>query len=284
MSTIVEEDPASKDFHWQPFVEHWTPPYEDFEEEEVMGELYASRAFRDAERDVLALPREGDDDDLPRAVFAYMFWSDATHTAQFGNSKLWPGYAFVGNQSMYMRSRPSARAAHHFVYFPMLDDSFEDFLAKNNVHATPHLLAHCRRELFHGVWHLILDKEFLEAYTHGIILKCMDGVTRRIYPRIFTYSADYPEKVLIATTRDMGICPCTRCTTAKHAIRELGTPEDRAARRDLARKDNQQRQEKVRSAREDLANGYVVNSDRVEQKLKPESYVPIQVRSFTDGL
>ena len=46
----------------------------------------------------------------------------------------------------------------------------------------------------HAVLNVILDDEFLEAYEHGIVLKCADGVTRRVYPRLFTYSADYPEK------------------------------------------------------------------------------------------
>ena len=75
-----------------------------------------------------------------------------------------------------------------------LPDSFEDFLARNNVRASPHLLAHCRRELFQGVWTIVLDKEFLDAYTDGIVMQGYDGVWRRYYPRIFTYSADYPEK------------------------------------------------------------------------------------------
>lgn len=56
------------------------------------------------------------------------------------------------------------------------------------------LHTHCRRELFHACWEILLDEEFLSAYHHGIILKCADGVMRRVFPRIFTYSADYPEK------------------------------------------------------------------------------------------
>lgn len=57
------------------------------------------------------------------------------------------------------------------------------------------MLAHCRRELFHAAWkELLKDKEFLRAYQYGIVLTCTDGITRRIYPRIFSYSADYPEK------------------------------------------------------------------------------------------
>lgn len=46
----------------------------------------------------------------------------------------------------------------------------------------------------HEVWRLLLDDEFLEAYKHGIVLECADNMFRRIYPRIFTHSADYQEK------------------------------------------------------------------------------------------
>jgi len=56
------------------------------------------------------------------------------------------------------------------------------------------LHAHCRRELFHACWKHLLDADFLEAYRHGIILRCPDGILRRVFSRIFTYSADYPEK------------------------------------------------------------------------------------------
>ncbi len=58
-------------------------------------------------------------------------------------------------------------------------------------------MAHCRRELFHAAWKCLLDDEFLEAYRHGIVLTCSDGVVRRVYPRLFTYSADYPEKFVL---------------------------------------------------------------------------------------
>ena len=53
---------------------------------------------------------------------------------------------------------------------------------------------HLKRELFHAVWELLLDPDFLHAYEHGIVLKCANGIIRRIFPRFFTYSADYPEK------------------------------------------------------------------------------------------
>ena len=46
----------------------------------------------------------------------------------------------------------------------------------------------------HAIWRVLLDDDFVEAYKNGIVVKCFDGVHRRVYPRIFTYSADYPEK------------------------------------------------------------------------------------------
>jgi hypothetical protein len=30
-----------------------------------------------------------------------------------------------------------------------------------------------------------------------MVIKCVDGIVRRIFPRFFTYSADYPEKWVI---------------------------------------------------------------------------------------
>lgn len=55
-------------------------------------------------------------------------------------------------------------------------------------------MTHCQRELLHAQWGVLLDEELLDAYEHGIVIMCGDGVERRFYPRIFTYSADYPEK------------------------------------------------------------------------------------------
>jgi hypothetical protein len=48
--------------------------------------------------------------------------------------------------------------------------------------------------MFHALWELFLDAEFMEAYEHGVVIEFADGVKRRVFPRIFTYSADYPEK------------------------------------------------------------------------------------------
>jgi len=46
------------------------------------------------------------------------------------------------------------------------------------------------------IWKLLLDEDFIEAYKNGIVVNCFNRINRRIYPRIFTYSADYPEKYI----------------------------------------------------------------------------------------
>jgi len=56
------------------------------------------------------------------------------------------------------------------------------------------LFTHCHRELFHAQWKDLLDDEFIHAYKHGMVFVCGDNIKRRLFPRIFTYSADYPEK------------------------------------------------------------------------------------------
>lgn len=60
--------------------------------------------------------------------------------------------------------------------------------------ASEAVLRFCKRELMQAIWLLLLDDDFIQAYHHGFIVKCGDGITRRLFPRLLTYSADYPEK------------------------------------------------------------------------------------------
>ncbi|KIY49798.1 hypothetical protein FISHEDRAFT_40613 [Fistulina hepatica ATCC 64428] len=284
LRSTVQEDPASTSFHWHPFQQYWKPPYPEFEEQRIYNELYSSNAFLEAERDVLAKAPKGPDEPPP-VVAAFMIWSDATHVAQFGDAKLWPAYVYFGNQSHYARGRPTAKAAHHVAFFPSLPDSFNDFLQNHGIRATEPLLTHCRRELFHAVWSLLLnDPEFLDAYENGIVLTCLDGVKRRVYIRIFTYSADYPEKILIATLRNIGTHLCPRCLVVKSNIFKIATSEDMKVRMAERRYDDEDLRSKVSASRKLLyEEGYVVNSQVVNNILKDGSYVPT-VNAFSRSL
>ncbi|CDO76810.1 hypothetical protein BN946_scf185033.g7 [Trametes cinnabarina] len=284
----VCESHISARFHYRPFRLLWQPHTSAPEplpaEQEVYGELYASKAFRDADAELQCSPREPGCN-LPRAIIALMPWSDSTHLADFGDASLWPIYAQFGNQSKYTRARPSSNSCQHVAYIPKLPAEIHDFIHKFlQKEGIDPLLTHCRRELVQAIWRLLLSDKFVEACRHGIVVKCYDGVTRRLYIRIFTYSADYPEKVLLATIRDMGNCPCPRCLVPKDRICEIGTPQDKVARERKARVDDASRKAIVQQARGFImSKGLGVNSTAVEAILKPQSLVPT-LNAFSDRL
>lgn len=60
--------------------------------------------------------------------------------------------------------------------------------------ATKEVISHCKRELMQAVWNLLLDDDFIDAYVNGRLIRFPDGIVRLVFPRIFAYSADYPEK------------------------------------------------------------------------------------------
>ena len=82
----------------------------------------------------------------------------------------------------------------------------------------------------HQVWDKLLDDDFLHAYEHGFVAECLDNVWRRFYPRLFTYSADYPEKyvwyctspstqLIMAGNTEFSSLPCaTRETVPAHDV------------------------------------------------------------------
>ena len=77
-----------------------------------------------------------------------------------------------------------------------LPDDLQDTYMKvfDGLAASADTITHLKRELVQKIWELLLDDDFMYTYEHGMVIKCADGITRRIFPQFFTYSADYPEK------------------------------------------------------------------------------------------
>ena len=122
-----------------------------------------------------------DDPDCKRekVVAALMFWSDATHLATFGTARMWPIYMLFGNLSKYLRCQPNSGATKHLAYIPPFPDSLQDELKTFNVKWNTQqkdILAHCCRELMHGVWRFLLDNDFLHAHRYGMVIHCHDGI------------------------------------------------------------------------------------------------------------
>jgi len=102
-------------FHYQPYNLFWQRR-ESPTPINVYGELYTSKAFLEAHRDLQQSPPELGCD-RERVIVALMFWSDATQLTSFGNAKLWPCYMFFGNKSKYRRCKPSCCLCSHVAYF-----------------------------------------------------------------------------------------------------------------------------------------------------------------------
>ncbi|KAJ3882463.1 hypothetical protein F5051DRAFT_494399 [Lentinula edodes] len=269
--------PLSNKIHFSPFkLFHQSSSTEEIR---VHGELYTSDSFLQAHDQIqrVPLPSEESDCKLERVVAALMLWSDATHVANFGTAKMWPIYMMLGNISKYIRALPDSGACHHLAYIPSLPDSFHDFAMNFHVKwktQKASILTHCRRELMHSVWKFLLTDDFIHAYRYGIVIECGDGVKRRIYPRFFTYSADYPEKVLLATIRDKGLCPCPRCLVQKDALDRMGLVRDIQIR---TRNIRTYFVNKVNRARHFIYNmGHPINGVHVENLLKESSSVPTE--------
>ncbi|KAJ7174906.1 hypothetical protein C8R46DRAFT_1161271 [Mycena filopes] len=268
------QDPSARFFHYTPFKQFWQrSPAEPAER--IYDEIYSSPAFIKAHEKIQRQPAESNCT-LERVVAALMWWSDSTHLANFGTASLWPIYLLFGNQSKYVRGKPRAGACHHVAYIPKLPDNFFDWFKDLTGHSpSAEVLTHCRRELMHAIWRLMLDGEFIEACKHGIVVECPDGVSRRFYFRVFTYSADYPEKVLLATIRNLGHCPCPRCLVTKDKLDQLGTVRDAKTRVQERRVDDEGYRFYIRKARDWIYRlGKVIRAQKVEGLLAAKSLVP----------
>ena len=130
------QGPLSRQFHLTPFsLIHQSPI--TGEERRVYGELYNSDEFIEEHKRIQNRSLPPPDDPtckLEKVIAALMFWSDATHLANFGTAKLWPIYLFFGNLSKYVRSRPSSGACNHLAYIPPVC-----ILTTLNVHALTHV-------------------------------------------------------------------------------------------------------------------------------------------------
>ncbi|KAG2336702.1 hypothetical protein BDR05DRAFT_896368 [Suillus weaverae] len=164
----------------------------------------------------------------------------------------------------------------HLTCFCQLTDTFQDFYQHVfKKAATAEVLSHCRHELMQAVWLLLLDDDFMHAYEFGIIIECLDGVSRRVFPRFFTYSADYPEKTLLASIKFLAHCPCPRCLIPKIKIGGLGNKADRRWREKKMREDGHRIWTVIKQVREWLyVKGTNITSIFVKRMLAPESLVP----------
>ena len=209
-------DPAtSGSFTGTPFTEWWCPPG-CTKPIRIYGEAHSSDIAIKLYDEIKGIPAPPEHPDIQSVVVLLMLGSDATHLASFGTASIWPLYVFFGNDSKYDTAKPLVSPAYHLAFFPkvwlealcfqrssdnfdQVPDNFADAYKKEfGIAPMADVMTHCKRELIHAVIELILQGRFAEAYTEGIIIEFPDGIKRRVFPRFFSYSADYPEKSVIA--------------------------------------------------------------------------------------
>jgi hypothetical protein len=110
-------EPAAEKYHTTPFKEYWKPS-EDEPEERIYSETFTADVFNEEYEILRKTPRDGPNSELEPFVAGVIFYSDSTHLTSFGTASLWPVYMYIGNQSQYIRAKPSEFAAHHIAYIP----------------------------------------------------------------------------------------------------------------------------------------------------------------------
>ncbi|KAF9501552.1 hypothetical protein BDN71DRAFT_1479609 [Pleurotus eryngii] len=171
MNKVFSYPDTSCEFHYVPYKQYFQPPPNDDGSVNnpicVYDEIYSSDAMLDAHVALQELPPKPRCS-LEHVVASILLYSDSTHLASFRMASAWPIYPSFGNQSKYVHCRPWTGACQHLAYIP---------------------------KLMHAIWWHLLDDNFQHAYEHGMVVKCPNGIEQTFYPRIFTYSTDYPKKL-----------------------------------------------------------------------------------------
>jgi hypothetical protein len=205
--------------HLTPFELHQQRP--DKPDTRVHWEVYDSDAMLE-EHNKIREEQDAKGNKMETVVAAIMNWSDSTHLAQFGSASLWPLYTAFGNITKYVRNKPKSYLYNHMAYIPSVRTvpcyrctqltvdaqlSNDDFLKYgthfNGRRPSDKLKTQLKRELFHGTMGMLIDDDFMDAYENGIKITFADGITRLVFPRFISYSADYPERYVTSCVSDI---------------------------------------------------------------------------------
>ncbi|KAJ7307753.1 hypothetical protein DFH08DRAFT_927418 [Mycena albidolilacea] len=128
--------------------------------------------------------------------------TDKTQLTQFsGGKSAYPVYLTLGNIPKSLRRKPSQNA-YILLGYLSVDKIPRKNLSKKGVKSR-------NQKLFHASMRLILQP-LISAGNHGMDVEGGDGKTRRVYPILASYVADYPEQCLVGCSK-YGTCPkCQR--------------------------------------------------------------------------
>jgi hypothetical protein len=291
------QDESAKAFTWRGYAQFWKPA-PGVKAERVYGEVYTSPAFLEMEERVIA----GHDPSDPHepVVVPLLGYSDGSRLAsrvvwlRFHLDYLrlvWTSVEIYSLQAfIFFGSSSGVHPQCAYLHFNLLTkltlslqlpDWIQDIYKKTfNKPASREIVSFLKRQLMHAIWFKLLDDEFMNVVIHGIVVVCADGVSRRLYPRFFTYSADYPEKCLLTGIKYLGTHPCALCLVRRDQIRDLGTRADARRRADI-RQDSEHMQGFIETCLEFIYKvGRAVDGDNVKALLGKFSLAPVRVRPF----
>ena len=88
-------------------------------------------------------------------------------------------------------------------------------------------------------------------------------------------------RILLASIRNLGRCPCPRCLILLDRVPNMGMRRDMAQRMSLARVDNLERRSRIKAARDIIyVKNYRTDSKAVEDLLQKDSLVPTAVSVY----
>jgi hypothetical protein len=305
-------DAQARAFHLLPFKRLWKDPL-DGHEERILDELYTSDVWLEAQDDLHKLPRQPGCS-LERVIAGLMLFSDATHLANFGMAKAWPLYLYFGNLTKYMRSQPQSGVCHlvgflfsvslwmardclllmmpssltvwkmfwasYFAYQKLVWRHFRHTAAGS---CSMRAGTYCWTRTFFMPIAMVLSSNVLMVCYGESFLKFLH--TPLIIPKSVslpecqtTLIAHHSNRVLIATIKDMGLCPCPQCLIPKKSFSFLGLAEDMNSQMTNSRV---YVMAKVMKAREFISSGSTVNGAKVNDSLGEGSRVPVLVCAAT---
>jgi len=118
------QDPDSFErIHLRPFEEWWTPSESD-DPVRVYSDVYTSDEMLEADRNLQESLKASTSTSpqLEMFIVSVGLYSDSTNLTSFSNASLWPMYMYIGNESKYIRAKPTSFSAHHIAYLPTVQD------------------------------------------------------------------------------------------------------------------------------------------------------------------
>jgi hypothetical protein len=95
---------------------------------------------------------------------------------------------------------------------------------------------------------------------------------------LYEIPANTSTRIMLASIRNLGACPCPRCLIPLSRAHNLGMVRDRTQRVTMVRVDDGSRQGKVKTARRLIyEKHYQINGTAIENLLKDQSLVPTAV-------